>query len=137
MNYLLFLLLFFMICLPIYGQAKENESKLIIFEAEILQIGKAPNVSCGVTAPYRIAKYKVLLVRQGKVNDSELVVHHLFCKPSVLEDVSIGDKVLVVIDKKRPPAQISPDGVILKSSSDFKVFYSAVRIAKVTSCCDF
>ncbi len=92
---------------------------------------------CGVTAPYRIAKYKVDKVYEGKYEKDEIIVHHLFCRSDVLEELKKGDKVLVMIDLRSPPAQISPDGEILRSEDKLDKYYAARRVAKVTTCCDF
>lgn len=119
------------------GQRLVRGGRLLIVEAQVLQIGKSPKVSCGVTAPYRIAKYRISRVLQGNLDDNEIIVHHLFCDASVLEDISVGDKVLIVIDQRRPPAQISWDGEILRKGMNLKHYYSAVRVARLTACCDF
>lgn len=118
--------------MPVYAK-----SKWLIIEAEVLEIGKSPGILCGVVAPYRIAKYKVEKVIEGIYKNGEIVVDHLFCRSNVLEDLKPGDKVLLVIDPKRKPAEIWEDGVIRKPQEKVGKFYVAYRLAKLTSCCVF
>lgn len=119
------------------GQAKLRDNHWLIFEGTIIKIGRSPGIVCGVTAPYRIAKYKVEKIYEGRYDKAEIVVHHLFCRPDILEDLTAGDRVLVLIDLRSPPSQISPDGEILRREDRLKKYYAAKRVAKVTTCCDF
>lgn len=121
----------------VLGQTKTRESNWLVFEGTVMKIGRAPSVVCGVTAPYRIAKYKIEKIHEGRYDKADIVVHHLFCRTDVLEDLKDGDRVLVMIDLRSPPAQVSPDGDILKSEDRLKKYYAAKRVAKVTTCCDF
>jgi hypothetical protein len=130
------LVLFLLNC-TVFAQIRDSGSRWLIFEGRVVKIGKPPSVLCGVTAPYRLAKYEVLKVYEGSYLRKEIVVHHLFCQSSVLEDLSEGDRVLVMIDLRSPPAQISPDGEILKLGEKRRKYYAAKRVAKVTTCCDF
>lgn len=119
---------------------KLQKQRWLIFEATILKIGKAPSIACGAgTTPSRLAKYKIDRIYVGSYDKDEIIVHHLFCREDVLSDLKEGDKVLVVIDLHSPPFQISPDEDILRSEDvkNVKELYSAKRVAKVTSCCDF
>lgn len=125
------------LCTSLPGQTKSGEKKWLIFEGQVLKIGKSPGMVCGVTAPYRIAKYRIEKIYEGVYDGAEIIVHHLFCRTDVLEDLKAGDRVLVMIDLRSPPAQISPDGEILKGESKVEQYYSAKRVTKVTTCCDF
>lgn len=128
---------FFCLVGTTFGQSNSKKQRWLIFEGTVVQIGKSPGILCGVTAPYRLAKYKVDKVYEGKYEKAEIIVHHLFCRKDILEDLKEGDKVLVMIDLRSPPAQISPDGEILRSEDKVDKYYAARRVAKVTTCCDF
>lgn len=125
------------LCSPTFGQTKAAGDRWLVFEGTVINIGKSPDVVCGVTAPYRIASYKVRKVLQGRYGKDEIIVHHLFCRTDVLADLKAGDEVIVMIDLRSPPAQISPDGEILKREDKVKEYYSAKIVAKMTTCCDF
>ena len=125
------------LCNPTFGQTQNGDNNWLVFEGTVIKVGKSPGIVCGVTAPYRIAKYKVEKIYQGQYNKTEIVVHHLYCRTDVLEDLKEGNRVLVMIDLRSPPAQISPDGEILKNFQKGEKYYAAKRVAKVTTCCDF
>ena len=128
-----------LLCLwnPVLAQTSVRNDRWLLFEGTVVEVGKPPNVVCGVTSPYRIARYKVRKVLQGRYGKDEIIVHHLFCRTDVLADLKAGDEVLVMIDLRSPPAQISPDGEILKREDKVKEYYSAKIVAKMTTCCDF
>jgi hypothetical protein len=114
-----------------------KEGQWLIFEGTVVKVGKAPPAVCGVLAPYRLAKYHVDRVYEGSYPKSEIVVDHLFCKMDVLEDVKVGDKVLVVIDLQKRPAEIWNDEEVRRKDDNIRKFYVAKRVARRTACCDF
>jgi len=112
----IFIVVFFCSVSLAFGQSKAQNTKWLVFEGEVIKIGKSPGIVCGVTAPYRLAKYKVKKVYQGIYKENEIVVHHLFCQVSVLQDLTEGDHVLVMIDLNSPPAQRLLMGKLLSSA---------------------
>ena len=114
-----------------------KDGQWLIFEGTVVKVGKAPPAVCGVLAPYRLAKYHVDRVYEGSYVKTEIVVDHLFCKMDVLEDVKVGDKVLVVIDLQKRPAEIWNDEVVRRKDDKIKRFYVAKSVSRATSCCDF
>ncbi|MBS1792920.1 MAG: hypothetical protein JSS81_03655 [Acidobacteria bacterium] len=129
---------FGIIALLLFSQnSVESKNKWLIIEGEVLQIGKSPEVLCGVVAPYRIAKYKINKVIEGSYNRKEIIVDHLFCRDDVLADLTKGDQVLLVIDPERKPAEVWADGEIRKSTEKVKQFFVAYRVTKLTNCCAF
>jgi hypothetical protein len=113
---------------------KNNE--LLIFEGSVLKVGQLPTVSCGVMAVYQLASYRIDRVLVGDYKDAEIVVDHLACKRDVLEGVHSGDKVIVVINKKKRILQRWNAEGIRSAPDTVKTFYVADRVARLTSCCD-
>ncbi len=114
-----------------------KDGQWLIFEGTVVKVGKAPPAVCGVLAPYRLAKYHVDRVYEGSYSQSEIVVDHLFCKMDVLEDFKVGDKVIVVIDLQKRPAEIWNDEEVRRKDDKIKRFYVAKSVSRATSCCDF
>jgi hypothetical protein len=114
-----------------------KDGKWLIFEGTVLKVGKAPPAVCGVLSPYRLAKYHVDRVYEGSYVKTEIIVDHLFCKMNVLEDVKAGDKVVVIIDLQKRPAEIWNDEEVRRKDDTTQRFYVAKSVSRTTSCCDF
>lgn len=132
------ILVFLLFCI-IYPQKKAaDKNRWLIFEGEITRIGPPPGVLCGVLSPYRLAEYKVEKIYHGKFNEAKIIVDHLYCSEEVLEDVAIGDKVIVIIDLFQLPAERWYDDVLRGQSEKDKVkIYIASRVSILSKCCDF
>ena len=112
-----------------------ERSPRLVFEGIVLRIGKAPAIVCGVTAPYRLVEYRVDRIYEGSYDKPEIVVDHLFCQLDMLNELKVGDHVLVVADQQERPIERSNDGLIRKSTDIVREFYIARRVAISTSCC--
>ena len=139
-NLRLKLLLLSLKLLMIHSSVRSSSSAesdtLLIFEGTVIKVGDLPSVSCGVMAVYQLAKYRVDHVLVGDYKAPEIVVDHLACNRDVLQGVSAGDKVIVVVNKRsNVPQRWNAEGI--RSSNDkVNIFYVAKRVARATSCCD-
>lgn len=67
-----------------------------MISGEVLEIGPPPGVNDRF--PFQLLKYRVLAVCEGNYEGKEVLVYHMV-KPEGLEDLKVGDKVCLGIDK--------------------------------------
>ena len=120
-----------------FSKGQCQKGSRLVFEGTVVRIGKPPKFLCGTVAPYRLAKYHIERVYEGKYDKREIVVDHLFCSFEVLSDLQPGDKVLIVADVQTKMLERSNDGEIRKDRDKVDNFYVARRVARSTVCCDF
>lgn len=91
-----------MLCLfmlSIAGDIDSTEPRLaddrLVFEGTVLRMAKYPNWVSGFSVAYRLAKYRVERVCEGKYDGKEVVVDHLIISGDELRDIKTGDKVCV------------------------------------------
>jgi hypothetical protein len=120
-----------------------SESKAtdtIVFEGTLEKLGPDPGIVSGILAVYRLAKYRVKRVCEGKYDAKEIVVDHLIFTSKEFEGININDRVCVrvrILDKVL--VRYDAEG-IRSPSDDVKTFYVAHEEIKITdwrqTCCD-
>jgi hypothetical protein len=86
------------------GHAEKKHK--VVFEATVARVDKwgLIKLSCGVAINYRLAEYKVDLVRSGNLTPGEhILARHLACKGNELDDLKVGDKVFVEAELLKHP----------------------------------
>lgn len=121
----------FMLCLlmlsmfDLKSDQRKPKDEMLIFEGTVLHLGEQPAWVSGVTAVYRLAKYRVERVCGGKYLTSEIVVDHLILSGDELRDIKIGDKVCVTAKRTSEIfVRMNADG-IRKPTEVVKTFYIA------------
>jgi hypothetical protein len=120
----------------------------IIFEATVVRLDSwgLMKFSCGVAVNFRLATYKVDAVSRGHIAPGEQIfVQHLACNWNGLDDLKVGDKVIVVAEVLNHPEKRfwtpklegttlaqAKDGVVNISSKQEPALirYNAVSVAK-------
>ena len=76
-----------------YGEAA-------VFEGTVVRIQawSQSRLSCGGFANYRLVEYRVEAVYAGKLRQQQVGVKHLACNYNELDELRIGDRVLVVAE---------------------------------------
>jgi TonB family protein len=115
------------------AQSKPDPAGKLVFEGKVVRIGKPPRMLCGVVAPYRLAKYSVEQVNQGRYDKTEIIVDHLFCSQDVLSDLKPGEKVIVEVDVRKRIPERSNDGEIRLDTDEVDSFYLAKKVTPVSS----
>jgi len=119
-----------------HSHSSERDNTLLVFEGTVIKVGDLPSMSCGVMAVYQLAKYRVDRVLAGNYKATDIIVDHLACKRDVLNGISAGDKVIVVVNKRGSVLQRWNAEGIRNPDDKVNVFYVAKRVARATSCCD-
>lgn len=113
-----------------------DKKPTVVFEATVVRLqswADIPKVGCGVLAIYRLAEYRVGSAYQGNIRSGEqAMVKHLACNHNELDDLKVGDKVIVI-------AEVLPraEKEFWKTSSEPRereqvgVLYNGVKVAKV------
>ena len=125
-----------------HGQILTNNSTTdtIVFEGTLETLGPDLKMASGVLAVYRLAKYRVDRVCEGKYDQSEIVVDHLILSTKEFEGIDVNDRVcLKVRMSNKILARYNADG-IRSPSDDVKTFYIAQGEPKTINgrekCCD-
>ena len=133
-----------LVCLVLLASCHRVETEAaptdnLVFEGTVEKLAPDLGILSGGIAVYRLARYRIETICQGKYDGKEIVVDHLVLTGKEFEDVKIGDRVCVkvkIIDKV--PARYDADGI--RSPSDVvKTFYvgGAIRVSRQgTNCCD-
>lgn len=78
----------------------------VVFEATVVRVEPSGlmKISCGVAIVYRMAEYRVETAYGGDLRSGENVfVQHLACNGNELDDLNVGDKVMVVAERLAKP----------------------------------
>ena len=118
----------------------QTASETIVFDGTLLQVGPDVGLTSGRFAVYRVAKYRVERVCEGKYDGSEIVVDHLVLNGKEFENINVGDRVCVMVKMSRR-ILVRYDAEGIRSSSDVvDVFYIAAdkikALAGRSSCCE-
>ena len=111
----------------------------LLFEGIVERLAPDPGTLSGRIAVYRLAKYRVKRVCEGKYERDEIVVDHLVFDGREFENVKIGDRVCVTVKiTDRVLARYDADGI--RSPADvIDTFYVAadriVRSDQGLRCC--
>lgn len=125
---------------PVAVDTTQTASETLGFEGTLLQVGPDPGLRSGRFAVYRLAKYRVERVCEGKYDGSEVVVDHLVFDGKEFENINVGDRVCVTVKmSRRILARYDAEGI--RSSSDVvPMFYIAADKIKPLSdsgsCCE-
>lgn len=109
------------------GQTRADDSNTdtLVFEGTLEKLGPDPGFVSGILAVYRLAKYRVNKVCEGKYEGSEIVVDHTVFTLKEFDGVKVGDQVCVRVRiSKKIHAQYSAEG-IRDPSEVVKIFYIA------------
>ena len=114
-------------------------SNILVFEGTIEKLAPDQGTLSGRVAVYRLAKYSVERICDGKYDKKEIVVDHLVFNGKEFESAKVGDLVCVraqISDKVL--VRYDEDGI--RSPSDVvKTFYVAVdgprRMSQGSKCC--
>ena len=120
-----------------------------VFEATVTRLDSwgLMKLSCGVAMNFRLATYEVDVVYEGHIAPEEQIsVLHLACNGNELDDLKVGDKVIVVAEVLKHPETYfwapkldgsasaqATDGVVnipLKQEP-MLIRYKAIRVAKM------
>ncbi len=118
---------------------KPIPTNIIVFEGTLKKLAPDLGFASGLLAVYRLAKYRVDRVCEGKYEGSEIVVDHLIFTTKEFEGIKLNDRVCVTVKiSNRVAMRYDAEG-IRSPSDDVKTFYLAVEdIKKITSdgrCC--
>ncbi len=118
----------------------QTASETIVFDGTLLQVGPDLQLTSGRFAVYRVAKYRVERVCEGKYNGREIVVDHLVFNGKEFENINVGDRVCVTVKtSRRILVRYDAEG-IRSSSVAVVVFYIAAdkikALAGRSSCCE-
>lgn len=120
----------------VQGQTANGDKTLIVFEGTVVKVGELPPVACGVMIVYQLAKYRIDHVYFGDYTGNEIVVDHPACSRDVLQGVNVGDKVIVVLNKRTGIQQRWNSKGLRELRDKVTVFYIAKRVARCTPCCN-
>jgi hypothetical protein len=106
------LLLFFTDAISIEAvEQTQRECQLIVISRTV-SIGENPRMISGRSAVYWLASYEIVEVIKGRPSKTQIGVAHLVMKGNELENLRIGDKVLLCL--KRPNRKLK-DAVLLSA----------------------
>jgi hypothetical protein len=77
----------------------QSQSQILVLDATVEKIGRAPGVGSGIHAVYQLAKYGVTSVCEGQYDQQQIVVDHLMLYGNELDTFRPGDKVRLIIKK--------------------------------------
>ncbi len=116
--------------------AGTDSKPTVVFEATVVRLqswADIPKVGCGILAIYRLAEYRVGSVYEGSIRSSEQVmVKHLACHHDELDDLKVGDKVVVIAEAlPRAEKEFWKTSSEPRRGEQVAVLYNAVKVAKV------
>ena len=112
----------------------------IVFEGTVEKLGPDLGFGSGVLAVYRLAKYRVDRVCEGKYDGSEIVVDHLIFTAKEFEGIKVNDRVCLRVQiSNNINTRYNAEG-IRSPSDDIKIFYTTYgdiqTINGAGTCCD-
>jgi hypothetical protein len=117
--------------------ARKDESRTILFVGKVERLAPQMDVSSGQLAVYRLAKYHIEHLCEGKYEGTEIVVDHLIITGEELKDIKVGDLVCVAAEKSdKIFARFNAEG-IRDPSEAVKTFFvggKAKLFDEVTGC---
>jgi hypothetical protein len=112
----------------------------IVFEGTVERLGPDPGIVSGIFAAYKLARYRVDKVCEGKYDASEIVVDHLVFTGKEFDDIAVNDRVCVAVKISKEMAERYNAEGLRSPSDDIKTFYIAPdAIKKIElggTCCD-
>lgn len=81
-----------------HAKRTETQSQLVI-AAIVEGLGKHPGASSGFRQIFQLAKYRVVAVCSGTLNEKEIVVDHLLVSGDELQSIHVGDKVYLSLGR--------------------------------------
>ncbi len=130
MKRLIALVLLVIFALPCTAKRKPHVS----FEATIARIEPwGPiRMECGAYANYRFAEYEVGVVYDGQfVKGQKVVVEHLACNYNELDDLRVGDKVLLVAEVLDKPDVATWDHQPKDTGERISIAYRGLAVGKL------
>jgi len=110
-----------------------------MFEGTLEKLAPDGGVLSGRIAVYRLAKYRVERICNGKYDGKEIVVDHLILDGKEFEGVDVGDRVCVTVRvSDKILARYNADDIRSPSDS-VKTFFVGEEIRGIAagqSCCD-
>lgn len=110
----------------------------IAFEATVARIEPwgLVKISCGIAINYRLAEYTIGTVYSGKlVRGQVLPVKHLACNYNELENLKVGDKVLVVAEVLDTPDKVNwkqyPNSNATSQDKTLTISHRALSVGKL------
>ena len=86
--------------------AQAEKKHTVVFEATVVRIDTwgLMKFACGVAINYRLAEYKVDAIQSGHLTLGKIIVaKHLACNWNELDDLKVGDKVVVTAEFLKHP----------------------------------
>ena len=111
----------------------------IVFEGTLEKLGPDRGTVSGISAAYRLAKYRVDKVCEGEYDGREIVVDHLVFDLKEFEGIHVNDRVCVSVKISKQIADRDYADGIRGRSDDVQIFYIAhEKIKKINpggTCC--
>ena len=118
---------------PVLAVNSEDE-KTLIFEGTVLSIGP-PVPASGMSAWYRLAKYRIERVSYGHYANREIVVDHLSLTTHELDGLKAGDRVCVVVERSKETFMRTNVSGIREEAEKVDTFYVGGEVNSDKSLC--
>ena len=124
-------LVFITFLILVCSMAANAESRIVL-SAKVIRIEPwmPIKITCGVAMVTRLAEYEVNAVYRGHVDSHRVIVSHLACNGDELDDLKIGDDVLLVVRTLRVPERHVWHAWPRDNGPELQVRFSAVEVAK-------
>lgn len=120
-------------------KTQDRPHETFMFEGTLEKLAPDGGVLSGRIAVYRLAKYRVERICNGKYDGKEIVVDHLILDGKEFEGVDVGDRVCVTVRvSDKILARYNADDIRSPSDS-VKTFFVGEEIRGIAagqSCCD-
>jgi len=94
----LVIILFIALEAPVITMGDSSRCSLIVI-AKVTKIGEHPIGISGRSAEYWLAEYSIVDVLKGSFKKKEIMVAHLVLHGDELDDLQVGDEVLLCLEK--------------------------------------
>jgi hypothetical protein len=123
-------------CCTLSSNIRGASNHELTLECTVVRIAPDPGRVSGDTAVYRLVKYRVEKVCQGKYRAREIVVDHIVLTGSELKGLKLGDRVCLAVRKSDTILSRFNANGIRKASDAVRTFYigAEVKPAGTTLC---